>query len=211
MRARWVVAWSFLVSGLAFPPVASAGHPQERQGFWISIGIGAGSAQVMCDDCAGNRETAGVARVALGGTASLGDGTVEAFRASGLAHLLAVSGGNVVLLVAAVLGLAWLVAALRAVGATPRSRIGQLFLIGRPERVDHARAPAWTDDRVAVTARALSPASAPASVAGSAMSTMDSSTSLTMTSGSMPAAISSRRRAGLADARMSLFTSDDGT
>jgi competence protein ComEC len=46
--------------------------------------------------------------VALGGTAALADGTVEAFRASGLAHLLAVSGGNVVLLVAAVLGLAWL-------------------------------------------------------------------------------------------------------
>jgi len=46
--------------------------------------------------------------VALGGTATLDDSTVEAFRASGLAHLLAVSGGNVVLLVAAVLGLAWL-------------------------------------------------------------------------------------------------------
>ena len=68
MRGRWIVVWSFLVSCLAFPPVASAGHPQERQGFWISIGIGAGSAQVTCDDCAGNRETAGVARVALGGT-----------------------------------------------------------------------------------------------------------------------------------------------
>lgn len=53
--------------------------------------------------------------VALGGTASLGDGTVEAFRASGLAHLLAVSGGNVVLLVAAVLGLAWLARLPRAV------------------------------------------------------------------------------------------------
>ena len=46
--------------------------------------------------------------VALGGTAALDDATVEDFRASGLAHLLAVSGGNVVLLVAAVLGLAWL-------------------------------------------------------------------------------------------------------
>jgi O-antigen ligase len=56
------------------------------------------------------------------------------------------------LLVSVALGLAWLVAALRAVGATPRSRIGQLFLIGRPERVDHDRAPAWTDDRIAVTA-----------------------------------------------------------
>jgi competence protein ComEC len=45
--------------------------------------------------------------VALGGTGALDDDTLEAFRASGLAHLLAVSGGNVVLLVAAVLGLAW--------------------------------------------------------------------------------------------------------
>ena len=52
--------------------------------------------------------------VALGGTASLGDGTVEAFRASGLAHLLAVSGGNIVLLVAAVLLLAWLARVPRA-------------------------------------------------------------------------------------------------
>ena len=56
------------------------------------------------------------------------------------------------LLVALAFAIAWLIAALRAVGATPRSRIGQLFLIGRPERVDHERAPAWTDDRVAVTA-----------------------------------------------------------
>ena len=46
--------------------------------------------------------------VALGGTAELDDDTLEAFRASGLAHLLAVSGGNIVLLVAAVLGLAWI-------------------------------------------------------------------------------------------------------
>ncbi|MDX6629137.1 MAG: competence protein ComEC [Gaiellales bacterium] len=48
------------------------------------------------------------AGVALGGSATLDDSTVEEFRASGLAHLLAVSGGNVVLLVAVVLGLAWL-------------------------------------------------------------------------------------------------------
>ncbi|MDX6571267.1 MAG: competence protein ComEC, partial [Gaiellales bacterium] len=48
------------------------------------------------------------AGVALGGTASLSDDTIESFRASGLAHLLAVSGGNIVLLVAAVLLLAWL-------------------------------------------------------------------------------------------------------
>lgn len=60
--------------------------------------------------------------------------------------------GIVGLLVSLVLAFSWLVAALRAVGATPRSRVGQLFLIGRPERVDHERAPAWTADRIAVTA-----------------------------------------------------------
>ena len=54
------------------------------------------------------------AGVALGGTASLSDDTIESFRASGLAHLLAVSGGNIVLLVAAVLLLAWLVRLPRA-------------------------------------------------------------------------------------------------
>ena len=60
--------------------------------------------------------------------------------------------GVVGVLVSLGLAFAWLIAALRAVGATPRSRIGQLFLIGRPERVDHMRAPAWTADRIAVTA-----------------------------------------------------------
>jgi competence protein ComEC len=57
---------------------------------------------------AGDDESSRIATgVALGGTAQLDDATVDDFRASGLAHLLAVSGGNVVLLVAAVLGLAW--------------------------------------------------------------------------------------------------------
>jgi competence protein ComEC len=60
-------------------------------------------------EAGGDDESSRIATgVALGGTATLGDGTVEDFRASGLAHLLAVSGGNVVLLVAVVLGLAWL-------------------------------------------------------------------------------------------------------
>ena len=52
--------------------------------------------------------------VALGGTAQLDDDTLDDFRASGLAHLLAVSGGNIVLLVAAVLGLAWVAGMPRA-------------------------------------------------------------------------------------------------
>jgi len=60
--------------------------------------------------------------------------------------------GVIGLLVSLALALTWLIAAIRAVGATPRSRLGQLLLIGRPERVDHMRAPAWTADRIAVTA-----------------------------------------------------------
>ena len=63
----------------------------------------------------GDSESARIATgVALGGSATLGESTVEDFRASGLAHLLAVSGGNVVLLVAAVLGLAWVAGMPRA-------------------------------------------------------------------------------------------------
>ena len=46
---------------------------------------------------------------------------------------------------------AWLFAALRAIGATPRSTIGQRFLLG-DRRVNFDRAPTWTDERIAVTA-----------------------------------------------------------
>ena len=46
---------------------------------------------------------------------------------------------------------AWLFAALRAIGATPRSTIGQRFLLDR-RHIDHSRAPSWTDERIAVTA-----------------------------------------------------------
>jgi hypothetical protein len=46
---------------------------------------------------------------------------------------------------------AWLFAALRAIGATPRSTIGQRFLLG-DRRVNRDRAPSWTEERIAVTA-----------------------------------------------------------
>ena len=46
---------------------------------------------------------------------------------------------------------AWLFAALRAIGATPRSSIGQRFLLG-DRRVNLDRAPMWTEERIAVTA-----------------------------------------------------------
>lgn len=71
MRRRSIVVWSLtVVSFLASASVASAGHPQERHGFWIGLGVGVGSAQVTCDDCEGGRETAGIGHIALGGTLS---------------------------------------------------------------------------------------------------------------------------------------------
>ena len=50
-----------------------------------------------------------VAGVVLGATDGLSDRTVKQFRASGLAHLLAVSGGNVAILVGSLLAITWLV------------------------------------------------------------------------------------------------------
>jgi hypothetical protein len=46
---------------------------------------------------------------------------------------------------------AWLFAALRSIGATPRSTVGQRFLLG-DRRVKPELAPVWTDERIAVTA-----------------------------------------------------------
>ncbi len=60
-----------LVSGIVLfaAPLAWAGHPQERQGFWIGLGIGYGSANVGCDDCDdGDREGAFAGSFKLGGT-----------------------------------------------------------------------------------------------------------------------------------------------
>jgi hypothetical protein len=69
MRGRSIVVWSLsLVSCLASASAASAGHPQERHGFWISFGGGVGSANVRCDDCEGGREISGVGSLRLGGT-----------------------------------------------------------------------------------------------------------------------------------------------
>jgi competence protein ComEC len=51
--------------------------------------------------------------LALGGSAGMSAPAVEAFRASGLAHLLAVSGGNVALLIALVVLIVWCVGGTR--------------------------------------------------------------------------------------------------
>jgi competence protein ComEC len=63
--------------------------------------------------------------VVLGDDAALSFGLQNSFRRSGLYHLLAVSGQNVVLLAAGVLGLAWLVGVPRGVG-----HLGALAAIG---------------------------------------------------------------------------------
>jgi len=54
--------------------------------------------------------------IVLGDDAGLSDDLKQRFRRSGLYHLLAVSGQNVVLLAAGVLGLAWLLGVSRALG-----------------------------------------------------------------------------------------------
>lgn len=60
-----------VASLLLSSPLAWAGHPQERQGFWIGFGGGYGSAKGRCDDCGdGNREGSGTAFLKLGGTLS---------------------------------------------------------------------------------------------------------------------------------------------
>jgi hypothetical protein len=61
-----LVAVSLLLTSSA----AWAGHPQERQGFWIGFGGGYGSASASadCDGCSGGREGAGTAFIKLGGT-----------------------------------------------------------------------------------------------------------------------------------------------
>ena len=54
--------------------------------------------------------------LAFGGSGALDAAAVQAFRTSGLAHLLAVSGGNIALLVALVVLLAWLLGGTRRQG-----------------------------------------------------------------------------------------------
>ena len=82
------------------------------------------------------------AGVALGGTAALDDRTVEEFRASGLAHLLAVSGGNVVLLVAAILALGWVAGVPRSLahGCAIPAVVGYAAIVGGGPSVVRAAA-----------------------------------------------------------------------
>jgi hypothetical protein len=71
MRARLLIVWALsAVASLASASVASAAsHPQDRHGFWIGFGFGAGSAKATCDDCgSSNRETGVAGYLKLGGT-----------------------------------------------------------------------------------------------------------------------------------------------
>lgn len=57
-QLRLVVVLSVLaLSCVAVPSVATA---QEREGFWIGVGGGIGSADLRCDDCDAGRESSGV-------------------------------------------------------------------------------------------------------------------------------------------------------
>jgi len=69
VRKQWL---GCLVLGIVLfaSPVAWAGHPQARQGFWIGFGVGYGSAGVNCDDCGGEREGSFTGSFKLGGTLS---------------------------------------------------------------------------------------------------------------------------------------------
>lgn len=59
----------FCVVWLVGAGQAWAGHPQERQGFWLGIGGGYGSADATCDECGGgNREGSGAGYLKLGWT-----------------------------------------------------------------------------------------------------------------------------------------------
>jgi hypothetical protein len=54
-----------------WPATAFAGPPQTRKGFWLSFGLGYGSARVECDQCtAGSREGSAAGWFRLGGTIS---------------------------------------------------------------------------------------------------------------------------------------------
>jgi hypothetical protein len=71
LRKQWL---GYLVGGIVLSAAStvSAGHPQERQGFWIGLGGGYGSAGVNCDfDCeGGEREGSFAGSFKLGGTLS---------------------------------------------------------------------------------------------------------------------------------------------
>jgi hypothetical protein len=67
---RWRLTWGVVaLIALSASPRAWAGHPQERQGFWIGFGGGYGSAGIDCEDCdTSEREGSFTLFFKLGGT-----------------------------------------------------------------------------------------------------------------------------------------------
>ena len=69
MRKQWL---GCLVGGVVLLASSSAwaGHPQDRQGFWIGFGGGYGSAEASadCEGCSGDREGSFTGFIKLGGT-----------------------------------------------------------------------------------------------------------------------------------------------
>ncbi|MEP6764682.1 MAG: outer membrane beta-barrel protein [Gemmatimonadaceae bacterium] len=51
--------------GIGNTPLSAQGHPQERHGFWLTLGLGAGS--LGCDECS-SRSTGVSGQLSLGGT-----------------------------------------------------------------------------------------------------------------------------------------------
>lgn len=65
------LVWGVVAFGLVLvaSPRAWAGHPQDRQGFWVGFGGGYGSASASCDECeGGEREGSYSGSFKLGGT-----------------------------------------------------------------------------------------------------------------------------------------------
>ena len=69
VRKLWLSGLAGLFLAVGSSP-AWAGHPQERNGFWIGFGGGYGSASASagCEGCSGDRESSGTAFLKLGGT-----------------------------------------------------------------------------------------------------------------------------------------------
>ena len=104
----------------------------RRGGVWGALDRGRSQALTAYDGA--GRDDAGrmLGALALGADDALTPATRDAFRASGLAHLLAVSGGNVALLVAAVLVLVWTFGGSRVTGhvVAVAAVVGYVGLVG---------------------------------------------------------------------------------
>lgn len=69
MRPRFGLALACAMAGLGTVP-ANAQDAVHRNGFWISFGLGAGSAGFECDGCEDDRDNSGAGYLRLGGTPS---------------------------------------------------------------------------------------------------------------------------------------------